>query len=346
MADPIREETARKSSLPADPPMPESIGQGDADWPEQGAGTTGCTDNGVTDYLHRLRQCSLLSAEQEVGLAKDIEAGLFAEQLLAGETSRPNQDTGELRTVVLLGERAADSLFRANLRLVVWIAKQYTRRGLDFLDLIQEGNLGLYEAVYKFDFAQGFRFSTFAALRIRHAITRALADKSRLIRLPVQVVEQVQKIRSAQLTAAMTGTICSTEDLAEITGYSIHRVTYLLTLDKPLYSLSTEVADGRGGSQALAEQLSDPSEPDATDALFQQQLKDRLNAALGTLEEHEAGVITMRFGMTAGEGKTLEAVAKAYGMPRERIRQIEVSALQKLRHPSCSRELQQYHWLP
>jgi RNA polymerase primary sigma factor len=344
MAHLIHEAIDRTASRPAAvASVPESFELEDADWPELLAASDGVTDDAVADYLRRLGQYDLLTAEQEVELAQEIEAGLFAERLLADGTSPPGRDIRELRTIVLLGKRAADALLNANLRLVVSIAKHYTHRGLDFLDLIQEGNLGLHRAVCKFDFTRGFRFSTYATLCIRHAITRALADQARLIRLPANVVEQVQKVRSAQRTAAMTGTVCSKEDLSQLTDNSIEKVEYLLTLDKPIYSLDSQVPDGRGGTEALAEQLWDPSDLDATDPLFHQQMKERVHAVLDTLEEREAGVIAMRFGMTGGEEKTLDAVGKVYGMTRERIRQIEVKAMTKLKDPSRSNVLRQYH---
>jgi RNA polymerase primary sigma factor len=317
---------------------------GDAEWPEQLAGIEDFTDDAAADYLRRLRRYDVLTAGQEVELAQEIEAGLFAEQLLADGTSRRRRDIRELRTIVLLGERAADALLHANLRLVVSIARHYTQRGLDFPDLIQEGNLGLHKAVCTFDFTKGFRFSTYATLCIRHAITGALAAQARLIRLPANVVGQVQKVRSAQRTAAMTGTHCSTEDLSLLTDISIGKVEYLLTLDKRVYSLDSQVPDGKGGTEALAEQLLDPTDPDAADALFHQQLKERIHAVLDTLEELEAGVIAMRFGMTGGEEKSLDAVGKMYGVARERIRQIEATAMKKLKHPSRSNILRHYHF--
>lgn len=344
MTDLIHEATDRTASGPAAAARaPESCEPDDA-WPELPADSEGVTDDAVADYLHRLRHHDLLTAEQEVELAQEIEAGLFAEQLLADETLRPGRDIRGLRTIALLGKRAVEALLTANLRLVVSIAKPYTSRGLDFRDLIQEGNLGLHRAVCRFDFTKGFRFSTYATLCIRHSIPRALADQARLIRLPANVVEQVQKVRSAQRTAAMTGAVCSTQDLGRLTGYSIDRVKYLLTLDKPMYSLDSQVSDGRGGTEALAEQLLDPSEVDATDSLFHQQLKERVRAVLATLEEREAAVIAMRFGMMGDEEKTLDAVGKVHGMTRECIRQIEVTAMKKLRHPSCSNVLRQYHF--
>ncbi|MDQ0822419.1 RNA polymerase sigma factor (sigma-70 family) [Arthrobacter sp. V4I6] len=184
----------------------------------------------------------MLTAEQEVELAQEIEAGLFAEQLLTDGTSRPGRDVRELQTIVLLGKRAADALLHANLRLVVWIAMHYTHRGLDFLDLVQEGNLVLYTAVFKFDFTRGFKFSTYATDCIRRGLIRALADQARLIRLPVNVVEQVQKLRSAQRRATMAGAVCSKEDLGRLTDKSIEKVEYLLTLDQPIYSLDSQSA--------------------------------------------------------------------------------------------------------
>ncbi len=324
--------------------VPESFEPNDPGRPELLAAGDGFTDDAVADYLRRLSQYDVLTAEQEVELAQEIEAGLFAEQLLADGTSRPGQDVAELRTIVLLGKRAADALLHANLRLVVSIAKHYTHRGLDFQDLIQEGNLGLHRAIRKFDFTKGFRFSTHATLFIRGGILRALADQARLIRLPVNVVDQLQKLRSAQRTAAMAGTFCSPEDLSRLTGISIGKVECLLTLDQPVYSLDSQVPDGRGGTEALAEQLLDHSDLDAADLLFHQQMKAQVHAVLDTLEAREARVIAMRFGMTGGEAKTLDAVAKAYGMTRERIRQIELAAMEKLKDPSRSNVLRQYQF--
>ena len=306
------------------------------------AASAGFTDDAVADYLRRLSQYDLLTAEQEVEMAQEIEAGLFAKQLLADGTSRSGQDVAELRTIVLLGTRAVDALLQANLRLVVSIAKHYTHRGLEFSDLIQEGNLGLHRAICKFDFTKGFRFSTHATLFIRSDILRALANNARLIRLPLNVVDQLQKVRSAQRTAAMTGFVCSNEDLRRLTEISIGKIECLLTLDKPVFSLDSEVSNGRGGSEALAEQLLDTSVPDATDALFQQQLRAQVSAALDTLGAREAAVIAMRFGMTGGEAKSLDAVAKTYGMTRERVRRIEGAAMEKLKDPSRSNALREY----
>ncbi|WP_160667429.1 sigma-70 family RNA polymerase sigma factor [Pseudarthrobacter sp. ATCC 49987] len=261
---------------------------------------THLSTDAVGDYLRRLSQYRLLTAEQEVELAQEIEAGLFAEQLLAGGALPPGQDARELRTIILLGRQASDALFHANLRLVVSIARHYTRRGLDFEDLIQDGNLGLYRAVRTFDFARGFRFATHAPWHIRSAISGAVANQSRLIRLPA--------------------------------------------VDQPVCSLDSEVPDGRGGTEALAEQLWDSSAPDASAGLFHQQLKAQVRAILGTLEEREARIIAMRFGLTGGGGQSLEEVAKLHGTTREHIRQIEAAAMEKLKEPARSDVLRQYHF--
>jgi RNA polymerase sigma factor (sigma-70 family) len=345
MADLIHEADDTTPSPPAPvASVPESFAPNEPGWPELLAAGGGFSDDAVADYLHRVGQYGLLTAEQELELAQEIEAGLFAAQLLADGTSRPCPDVMELRTIVLLGKRAAEAMFHANLRLVVSIAKHYTHRGLDFQDLVQEGNLGLLKAVRTFDFTKGFRFSTHATLFIRGGILRALADQARLIRLPANVVDQLQKLRSAQRAAAMAGIVCSKEDLSQLTGSSIGKVECLLTLDQPVYSLDYQVPDGRGGTEALAEQLLGSAAPDATDALFHQQMKAHVHAALDTLEAREARVLAMRFGLSGGEAQTLDAVAQTYGTTRERIRRIEVTAMEKLKHPSRSNALRQYQF--
>lgn len=262
------------------------------------ADLTHLSTDAAGDYLRRLRRYDLLTAEQEVEMAQEIEAGLFAEQLLTGSASQPGRDARELRTIVLLGRQASDALFHANLRLVVSIARHYTRRGLDLEDLLQEGSLGLHKAVRTFDFARGFRFSTHATWHVRSAISLALANQARLIRLPA--------------------------------------------VDQPVCSLDSEVPDGRGGTEALAEQLWDSSAPDASDALFHQQLTAQLIAVLGTLEEREARILAMRFGLTCGGGQSLDAVAKLYGTTREHIRRIEAAAMEKLKDPARSDVLRHY----
>lgn len=345
MADLVHEASGTTPSPPAAAvPGPESCEPNDPGWPELLAASGRLTDDAVADYLRGLSRYDLLTAEQEVELAQEIEAGLFAEELLADGTPRPGPNTRELRTIAAMGKRAADTMLHANLRLVVSIAKHYTHRGLDPEDLIQEGNLGLHKAICTFDFTMGFRFSTHATWHIRNAIIRALAGQARLIRLPGHVVDQLQKVRSAQRTAAMTGTVCSREDLSRLTHTSIGKVECLLTVDQPVCSLDWQVPDGKGGTGPRAEQLFDSSATDTAEALFHQQMKAQVHAVLGTLEDREARVIAVRFGMTGGEGRTLDAVAKSFGMTRERIRQIEVAAMEKLRDPSRSKVLRQYHF--
>lgn len=347
MADPIHQAIGTAPSSPAAAPVPDPCNPIEPGWPVLPAATGGITDDAAGDYLRRLGRYCLLTAGQEVELAQEIEAGLFAEQLLADGTlprgtPPAGQDSGELQSIVLMGERAADALLHANLRLVVSIAKHYTRCGLDFEDLIQEGNLGLYRAVRTFDFTKGFKFSTHATWHIRSAIIRALTDQSRLIRLPSNVIDQMRKVRSAQRTAAMTGANCSDEDISRLTGSSVGQVGCLLALDQPVCSLDAQVPDGKGGTEALAEQLWDSSAPDAADALFQRQLNAQLHAVLGTLEDREARVIAMRFGLTGGGAQHLDAVAKVFGTTRESIRRIEVAAMEKLKDPSRSNLLRQY----
>ncbi|MDI3213662.1 sigma-70 family RNA polymerase sigma factor [Arthrobacter sp. AL12] len=345
MADRIHEAIGTAQASPAAAaPVPDSFEPNDPGWPEMLAATGGVTDDAVRDYLRRLRRYDLLTAEQEVDLAQEIEAGLFAEQLLADGTARAGPESAELRTIVLMGKRAVYALFHANLRLVVSVAKHYTRRRLDFEDLIQEGNLGLHRAVRTFDFTKGFKFSTHATWHIRNAITRALADQARLIRLPANVIDQLQKVRSAQRTAATTGSVCSRVHLSQLTHNSVGKVECLLTVDRPVCSLDALVPDGKGGTEALAEQLWDTSAPDASDALFQQQMKAQLHAVLGTLESREARVIAMRFGLTGGGAKSLDAVAKVLGTTRESVRRIEVRAMEKLKDPIRSNLLRQYHF--
>ncbi|SFT95848.1 RNA polymerase sigma factor RpoD/SigA [Arthrobacter sp. ov118] len=344
MADQIHEAVGRTPSLPAaGAPLPALSEPDEPGWPESLAAGDLFTDDAVADYVHRLSRYPLLTAEQELELAQDIEAGLFAEHLLADGPPRPGQDLTELRTIVLLGQRAVEALLHANLRLVVSIAKHYTHQGLDFPDLIQEGNVGLHKAVCKFDFTKGLRFSTYATWCIRHTILRALSDQARLIRLPVNVVDQMQRVRTAQRAAEMTGTVCSREYLGQLTNHSVEKLECLLSLDKPICSLDFQVPDGRGGTEALAEQLLDPANLDTADLLFRQQLRAQVQAVLDTLEEREARVIAMRFGMTDGAGKSLKDVAEAFGTTRDRVRQIELTALKKLKHPSRSNLLRQFH---
>jgi RNA polymerase primary sigma factor len=313
----------------------------DEEWEEQLAGFDGLTDDAVGDYLRRIGRYELLTAEQEVELAQDIEAGLFAQHLLENGREWSRREAREMRAIMHSGHQAMETLLNSNLRLVVSLAKRYTNKGLDFLDVIQEGNLGLYRAVQKFDYIKGFKFSTYATWWIRQAITRGLADRGRPIRLPVHVVEQIQKIWSAQAESDETSQL-GTDRLAEVTNSTVEKVEYLLSLQRPLFSLDLQVPDGRGGTEPLSEQLFDPLDMTPLEKVSFVLLQKQLHSVLDTLPEREAGVIAMRFGLTAREEKTLDAIGKVYGVTRERIRQIESKTMSQLRHPSRSQVLRDY----
>jgi RNA polymerase primary sigma factor len=327
------------AALPQVPVAPASVPQ---DWREELAGVEDFSDDGVADYLQRAGRADLLAAEQEVELAKEIEAGLYASHLLEDGSPRGRKESRELRAIAQLGEHAADSLLNANLRLVVSIAKRYVYQGMDLMDLIQEGNIGLHRAVCKFDYTLGFKFSTYATLCIRQAVTRALADQGRTIRLPVHMVEQIHKVRSVQRQAARNGLVHGAVELGKLTGHSAGKVEHLLSLDRPMHSLDVLVPDGRGGLGPLADQLVDPSDVDVVDRIARGQLKAQVHAVMDTLKAREAGVIAMRFGLDDGEEKTLDAIGKVFGVTRERIRQIESKAMARLKEPERSLCLREY----
>lgn len=314
----------------------------DPDWPEELAGLEGFSEDAVQDYLRRAGRADLLTAEQEVELAQEIEAGLYAAHLLADGVPRGRRESRELREMALLGDRAADALLAANLRLVVSIAKRYMNHGMDFLDLIQEGNIGLHRAVCKFDYTLGYKFSTYATWWIRQAVTRALADQGRLIRLPVHMVEHLNKVLTALREATLQGMTPTYAEVGRLTGHSAEKVEYLLSLDRPAYALDYLVPDGKGGLEPLADQLVDAMEVDVVERIAKEQLKAEVHAVLDTLTEREAGVIAMRFGLDDGEEKTLDAIGKVYGVTRERIRQIESKTMALLKEPERSASLRDY----
>lgn len=310
------------------------------EWEEQLAGFEGLSDDAVRDYLRRIGRYELLTAEQEVELAQDIEAGLFAQHLLDDGEDRSRRETRELTVIAYRGQKATDALLNANLRLVVSLAKRYTNRGLDFLDVIQEGNLGLHRAVQKFDYAQGFKFSTYATWWIRQAITRGLADQARLIRFPVHLVEQINVVRRHQREIEATrSAVATSEEIATAADSTPEKVEELLRLDRPLVSLDRQVPDGRGGTEALAEQLCDPAEASPMDKATMSLLQRHLHVLLDSLTEREAGVIAMRFGLADGQQRTLDAIGEVYGVTRERIRQIEKQTMDKLRSPEIMESL-------
>jgi RNA polymerase primary sigma factor len=327
-----------------DEAAPTSFDLEDPEWPEELSGIEGFSDDAVSDYLKRAGRAALLTAEQEVDLAQEIEAGLFATHLLEDGTPRGRRESRELRAIALLGQRAADALLEANLRLVVSIAKRYMNHGLDFLDLIQEGNLGLHRAVCKFDYTLGNKFSTYATWWIRQAVTRALADQGRLIRLPVHMVEQIHKVLSARHSAAMEGSSCTNQELGERTGNTAAKVEYLLNLEKLVHSLDVLVSDGKGGLEPLGEQIVDPSDVDVIERIAAAELTAQIHTILDTFTEREAGVIAMRFGLTDGEHKTLDEIGKVYGVTRERIRQIEKKTMDLLKDPAVSAPLREFHF--
>ena len=327
-----------------DDSAPMSFDLDDSGWLEELQGLEGFSDDGVSDYLQRAGRADLLTAEQEVELAKDTEAGLYAAHLLADVTPRGRKESRELRTIALLGERAADALLEANLRLVISIAKKYVYQGMDLLDLIQEGNIGLHRAVCKFDYTLGYKFSTYATWWIRQAVTRALADQARVIRLPVHMVEQIHKVQAIQRDAARKGLEYSLEELGKLTDQAAEKVEHLLSLDQPVRSLDYLVPDGRGDVEPLADQLIDPWHVDVLDQIAKEQLEAHVHAVLDTLTEREAGVIAMRFGLDDGEEKTLDAIGRVYGVTRERIRQIESKTMALLREPERSQSLREYNY--
>ncbi|WP_146362800.1 sigma-70 family RNA polymerase sigma factor [Arthrobacter yangruifuii] len=325
-------ETSEESS-----PQGFVLNDWDDDWPEVLRKTVKISSDGVHDYLKRIGGYGLLTAEEEVELAQDIEAGLYAAHLLGDQTARPRREVRELEALRHTGQRAADRLLNCNLRLVVALAKGHIGRGLDFLDLIQEGNLGLHRAVCKFDYKKGFKFSTYATWWIRQAIFRALADQGRLIRLPVHVVEKLQKLWSVQQEPGPLGDAPTFEDIGERMDMSVEQVKALLSVDKAILSLQLDVPNGRGGMEAMSEQLWDPFGLDTADPVIHQLMTEQIHSVLDTLSEREAGVISLRFGLVDGEEKTLDAIGQVYGVTRERIRQIEAKTMKKLRHPShCS----------
>ena len=288
---------------------------------------------------------ALLDAAQEVELSKRIEAGLFAEKKLKRlrEEGSPlsDEDRFDLEWLVDDGRRAKNHLLEANLRLVVSVAKKYTGRGMGFLDLIQEGNLGLVRAVEKFDYTKGYKFSTYAMWWIRQAITRAMADQARTIRLPVHLVEQVNKMSRIQRQLLQTlGREPTAEELAKELDTTADRIVEMQRQARDPMSLDAVV--GEDGDTRLGDLVEDSEAPIASEAVAFTLLQEQLGSVLDSLPEREAKVVALRFGLTDGQPKTLDEVGKHFGLTRERIRQIEKLTLAKLRHPSRSQVLRDY----
>ena len=313
----------------------------DDDIPVQTTTITGATADPVKDYLKQIGKVALLNAELEVDLAKRIEAGLFAEEKLATEKKLTNDMTRDLKWVVKDGQRAKSHLLEANLRLVVSLAKRYTGRGMQFLDLIQEGNLGLIRAVEKFDYTKGYKFSTYATWWIRQAITRAMADQARTIRIPVHMVEVINKLARVQRQLLQDlGREPTPEELARELDMTPEKVVEVQKYGREPISLSTPL--GEDGDSEFGDLIEDTEAVVPADAVGFTMLQRELERILESLHPREAGVIRSRFGLGDGVQKTLDQIGEEFGVTRERIRQIESKTMSKLRHPSRSQNLRDY----
>lgn len=304
---------------------------------------TGATADPVKDYLKQIGKVALLNAAEEVELAMRIEAGLFAEEKLShmSEVEKKSQLGRELQWVARDGQRAKSHLLGANLRLVVSLAKRYTGRGMQFLDLIQEGNLGLIRAVEKFDYTKGFKFSTYATWWIRQAITRAMADQARTIRIPVHMVEVINKLARVQRQMLQDlGREPTPEELSKELDMTPEKVIEVQKYGREPISLHTPL--GEDGDSEFGDLIEDTEAVVPADAVGFTMLQKQLESLLDSLSEREAGVIRMRFGLGDGMPKTLDQIGDTFGVTRERIRQIESKTMAKLRHPSRSQSLRDY----
>ncbi|WP_406441900.1 RNA polymerase sigma factor [Streptomyces sp. NBC_01613] len=346
-AEVVEEEAAEDTPKGADEPEgAESAGfvlsdEDEGDAPAQQVAAAGATADPVKDYLKQIGKVPLLNAEQEVELAKRIEAGLFAEDKLANADKLAPKLKRELEIIAEDGRRAKNHLLEANLRLVVSLAKRYTGRGMLFLDLIQEGNLGLIRAVEKFDYTKGYKFSTYATWWIRQAITRAMADQARTIRIPVHMVEVINKLARVQRQMLQDlGREPTPEELAKELDMTPEKVIEVQKYGREPISLHTPL--GEDGDSEFGDLIEDSEAVVPADAVSFTLLQEQLHSVLDTLSEREAGVVSMRFGLTDGQPKTLDEIGKVYGVTRERIRQIESKTMSKLRHPSRSQVLRDY----
>ena len=318
------------------------FGDDDDDLPAAQVAVAGATADPVKDYLKQIGKVPLLNAEQEVELAKRIEAGLFAEEKLAEGGGKLTTDARiDLEWISDDGTRAKNHLLEANLRLVVSLAKRYTGRGMLFLDLIQEGNLGLIRAVEKFDYTKGYKFSTYATWWIRQAITRAMADQARTIRIPVHMVEVINKLARVQRQMLQDlGREPTPEELAVELDMTPEKVIEVQKYGREPISLHTPL--GEDGDSEFGDLIEDSEAIQPGEAVSFTLLQEQLHSVLDTLSEREAGVVSMRFGLTDGQPKTLDEIGKVYGVTRERIRQIESKTMSKLRHRSRSDVLRDY----
>lgn len=335
----VKQDSKTKNSTSAEYTLSE---KDDADEPAQKVTVAGATSDPVKDYLKQIGKVALLNAEQEVDLSKRIEAGLYADHLLKTkqETMTP-KEIRELHYVVQDGQMAKNHLLEANLRLVVALAKKYTGRGMLFLDLIQEGNLGLIRAVEKFDYSKGYKFSTYATWWIRQAITRAMADQARTIRIPVHMVEVINKLARVQRQMLQDlGREPTPDELAQELEMTPEKVVEVQKYGREPISLHTPL--GEDGDSEFGDLIEDSEAVVPADAVSFMMLQEQLQRVLDTLSERESGVIAMRFGLKDGQPKTLDEIGRRYGVTRERIRQIEAKTMSKLRHPARSQSLRDY----
>ncbi|MEU8974175.1 RNA polymerase sigma factor [Streptomyces monashensis] len=345
-AEVLEDEVLEDTKVADEPEGAESAGfvlsdEDEDDAPAQQVAAAGATADPVKDYLKQIGKVPLLNAEQEVELAKRIEAGLFAEDKLANADKLAPKLKRELEIIAEDGRRAKNHLLEANLRLVVSLAKRYTGRGMLFLDLIQEGNLGLIRAVEKFDYTKGYKFSTYATWWIRQAITRAMADQARTIRIPVHMVEVINKLARVQRQMLQDlGREPTPEELAKELDMTPEKVIEVQKYGREPISLHTPL--GEDGDSEFGDLIEDSEAVVPADAVSFTLLQEQLHSVLDTLSEREAGVVSMRFGLTDGQPKTLDEIGKVYGVTRERIRQIESKTMSKLRHPSRSQVLRDY----
>ena len=309
--------------------------------PKRRVVATGATADPVKDYLKQIGRVNLLTAEQEVDLSERIEAGLYAQHLLDTEDDLSFKRRRELKWAANDGQKAKSHLLEANLRLVVSLAKRYTGRGMLFLDLIQEGNLGLIRAVEKFDWKKGFKFSTYATWWIRQAITRAMADQARTIRVPVHMVEVINKLSRVQRQMLQDlGREPTPDELARELDMPVEKVQEVQKYGREPISLHTPL--GEDGDSEFGDLIEDTDAIAPSDAVAFSLLQEQLKQVLETLSPREAGVIEMRYGLKDGQAKTLDDIGRVYGVTRERIRQIESKTMSKLRHPSRSQTLRDF----
>jgi RNA polymerase primary sigma factor len=335
------EEDEEKSSFDAPEGVIVLSNREEEDIPAQSTSITGATADPVKDYLKQIGKVALLNAELEVDLAKRIEAGLFAEEKLATDLKLDEDTKRDLRWVAKDGQRAKSHLLEANLRLVVSLAKRYTGRGMQFLDLIQEGNLGLIRAVEKFDYTKGYKFSTYATWWIRQAITRAMADQARTIRIPVHMVEVINKLARVQRQLLQDlGREPTPEELARELDMTPEKVVEVQKYGREPISLSTPL--GEDGDSEFGDLIEDTEAIAPAEAVGYSMLQRELERILDSLHPREAGVIRSRFGLGDGVQKTLDQIGEEFGVTRERIRQIESKTMSKLRHPSRSQLLRDY----